>query len=196
VGFEAPAAESRLLIPSQSRNNEEIHIGLSWSEGSGKYKLSKVITLSPRFILRNNSNKAIVFREHGSQPRGRSTLQPGERTPLHFLRMGDEKMLTISFSGPNAQWYIYFIFCFIVFSHMFRSPPLNVEDLGSMHFRLKAPGSNEVQLLSSDVKLGGSTIFIVISDTTSYPFVIENDSDYAFTIYQSVSDHMISPTFF
>ncbi len=93
------------MIPSQSHNNEEIHIGLSWSEGSGKYKLTKVITLSPRFILRNNSSEAIIFREHASVPRGRATLQPGERTPLHFLRMGDAKMLTLAFTDSNAQWY-------------------------------------------------------------------------------------------
>lgn len=56
-----------------------------------------------------------------------------------------------------------------------------------MHFRLKSPGINRTQLMSVDIKLGGSTIFIVISDCESWPFVIENDSDHAFTVYQSVS---------
>lgn len=68
-----------------------------------------------------------------------------------------------------------------------RSPPLNVEDLGSVHFRMKDHEDNQARLMSADVKLGGSTIFIVISDADSWPFVIENASDYAFTIYQSVS---------
>lgn len=104
VGLEAPSAETRLLIPSQVHNNEEIHIGLSWAEGLGKYKLTKVITLTPRFILRNNSKSAIAFREHGAAPRGRAVLDAGERSPLHFLRMGDEKLMTIASLGPNAQW--------------------------------------------------------------------------------------------
>ncbi|KAI0094888.1 vacuolar protein sorting-associated protein 13 [Irpex rosettiformis] len=177
VGFEAPAAESRLLIPSQSNTNEEVHVGLSWSEGSGKYKLTKVITLSPRFILRNNSNDALVFREHGSKPRGHAILQPGERTPLHFLRMGDNKMLTLAFSDSSAQW----------------SPPLNVEDIGAVHFHLRNPRSNQTRLLRADIKLGGSTIFIVISNADSYPFVIENESDFGFTIYQSDADHPDGP---
>lgn len=77
-------------------------MGLSWSEGLGKYKLTKVITLAPRFIIRNDSTEAISYREHGSTPRG--ILEPGERAPLHFMRTGDEKLLTLALSGLNVQW--------------------------------------------------------------------------------------------
>ena len=104
VSLEAPAADTRLIIPSQTRKSEEIQVGLSWSEGVGKYKLTKVIALSPRFIVKNNGSKTIAFREHGVAPRGKSTLDPGERIPLHFLRSTDEKLLTVAFPGLNAQW--------------------------------------------------------------------------------------------
>lgn len=95
----------RLMIPSQTQNNEEVHLGVSWSEGLGKYKQTKVITLAPRFIVRNASRNAISFREVGST-RGRASLNPGERAPLHFLRMGEEKLLTVAFPGLNAQWFV------------------------------------------------------------------------------------------
>ena len=98
-------------MPHQSQRSEEIHVGLSWTEGLGKYKLTKVITLSPRFILRNNSSSPFAFREHGNVPRGRAILEPGERTPLHFLRMGDVKMLTVAFTGSNAQWRVHLRLC-------------------------------------------------------------------------------------
>ena len=91
-------------MPHQSQNSEEIHVGLSWTEGSGKYKLTKGITLAPRFLLKNNSSLSLAFREHGSAPRGRSTIEPGERIPLQFLRVGDEKLLTVAIPGLNAQW--------------------------------------------------------------------------------------------
>ena len=106
MSFEAPAADTRLVIPSRSQRSDEIQVGLSWSEGFGKYKLIKVITLTPRFILKNNLSEAISFREHSVAPRGKSTLQPGERHSLHFIRMGEHKLLTIAVSGLNAQWYI------------------------------------------------------------------------------------------
>jgi vacuolar protein sorting-associated protein 13A/C len=93
-----------LVLASQAQQSEEIHIGLSWEEGSGKYKLSKVITLSPRFLVKNNLLEPISFREHGVAPRGRSTIDPGERVPLHLLRSTPEKLLTVAFPGLNAQW--------------------------------------------------------------------------------------------
>ena len=106
MGLEAPAAETSLVIPSETQKNEEIHVGISWSEGLGKYKLTKVITLAPRFVLRNNSHEPIAYREHGATPRGRGVLEPGERVPLHFLRTGDAKLLTLAFAGLNASWYV------------------------------------------------------------------------------------------
>jgi vacuolar protein sorting-associated protein 13A/C len=46
--------------------------------------------------------------------------------------------------------------------------------------------TGQVHLMSADVKLGGSTIFVVISRAEEWPFVIENDSDHAFAVYQIV----------
>ncbi|KAI0932190.1 hypothetical protein AcW2_000882 [Taiwanofungus camphoratus] len=171
VSFEAPAADTRLVIPSDSHRPEEIHIGLSWSEGLGKYKMTKVITLTPRFIIKNTFSEALSFREHGVAPRGRFTLGPGERCPLHFTRAGEEKLLTLALPGLNAQW----------------SAPINMEDIGSVHFRLQGPEGRPIMyLLRADVKLQGSTIFILLSESSEgWPFTIENDSDYSFTFYQT-----------
>ncbi|TCD71537.1 hypothetical protein EIP91_008918 [Steccherinum ochraceum] len=175
VSLDAPSADTRLAIPSQTHKTEEIHAGLSWSEGLGKYKLTKVITVAPRFIVRNASQTAISFREVGSTPRGRAVLNPGEKAPLHYLRMGEDKLLTIAYPGLNAHW----------------SAPINVEDIGTMHFRLKSAGeAGDVNLMRAEVKLGGATIFIVISDETQgWPFTIENESDFSFVMYQTDLDH-------
>ena len=104
ISFEAPAADTELAISSQAQKSEEIHIGLSWTEGLGKYKLTKVITLSPRFLIKNSLSEPICFREHGAAPRGRSTLAPDERTPFFAMRTGLQKLLTVAFPGLNAQW--------------------------------------------------------------------------------------------
>jgi vacuolar protein sorting-associated protein 13A/C len=79
-------------------------VGVSWTEGLGKYKLTKVITLAPRFLIKNNLAEAISFREHGVAPKDRSIIEPGQRSPLQIMRMGQEKLLTVAFSGLNAQW--------------------------------------------------------------------------------------------
>ena len=68
-----------------------------------------------------------------------------------------------------------------------RSAPINVEDIGTVHFRVKNPIDGQVHLMTADIKLGGSTIFIVLSRAgDAWPFSIENDSDYNFTFYQTV----------
>ncbi|KAJ6610914.1 vacuolar protein sorting-associated protein 13 [Mycena sp. CBHHK59/15] len=172
--FEAPAAETELVAASQKQKTDEIHVGLSWSEGLGKYKLTKVITLAPRFLIKNNLSEALSFREHGVPPRDRSVIKPGERCPLHFMRAGNERLLTVAFSGLNAQW----------------SPPIKIEDIGTVHLRLQHPGRDQelAQLIRGDVRIDGSTIFISFSCATEgWPFTIENDSDYVVTICQKDS---------
>ena len=103
VSFEAPTADMALAIPSQGQKNEESHLGLSWTEGLGKYKLTKVITLAPRFLIKNNLSESMCFREHSVAPHGRSTLEPGERAPLYTFQTRD-KLLTVAFPGMNNQW--------------------------------------------------------------------------------------------
>jgi vacuolar protein sorting-associated protein 13A/C len=102
--LEASAAETEMVVPCSRQKTEEYHIGLSWTEGLGKYKLTKVITLAPRFLIKNNLPDPICFREHGAAPRGRAILNPGERCPLQIMRVSQEKLLTIAYPGLNSLW--------------------------------------------------------------------------------------------
>jgi vacuolar protein sorting-associated protein 13A/C len=71
----------------------------------------------------------------------------------------------------------------------YRSPPINIEDIGSVHFRLRRlrESQEQVDLIRADVRIEGPTIFIFLSlATEGWPFVIENDSDYAVKFSQQV----------
>ncbi|KAI0275069.1 vacuolar protein sorting-associated protein 13 [Gloeopeniophorella convolvens] len=165
VNFEAPTADMELAIPSLGQKTpEETHVGLSWGEATGKYKLTKVITLAPRFLIKNNLSEPMCFREHSVAPHGKSTLESGERAPLHTLRTR-EKLLTVAFPGMNNQW----------------SLPISIEDIGSIHFRLKRPGDQaQTHLVRADVKMNGATIFVSLDlADNDWPFLIENDSNYS-----------------
>lgn len=190
MSFEAPGADTRLVLPTQTQRAEEIQVGLSWAEGLGKYKLTKVITLSPRFLVRNATPEPIQFREYGVVPKGRATLNPGEREPLHVTRVGEDKLLTIATPGLNAQWLVLlpYILTYIT-TPSSRSAPINLEDIGTSYFRLQRQDSTaDTCLMRADVKLGGSTIFVVISQASEgWPFIIENESDQDFVFCQAVS---------
>jgi vacuolar protein sorting-associated protein 13A/C len=119
VSFEAPAADTVLSMASQAVKGEETHVGLSWTEGLGKYKLTKVITLVPRFFLKNNLTQAISYRQHAIPPREGSIIVPGERCALHSMQAQSEKLFTIAFSGLDAQWYEMDPFIFLPFNIFF-----------------------------------------------------------------------------
>ncbi|KAF9015159.1 vacuolar protein sorting-associated protein 13 [Cyathus striatus] len=182
VSVEAPAAETELAIPSERQKADEVIVGLSWSEGLGKYKMTKIITISPRFLIRNLLAEPIAFREHGVAPRERNIINPGQRSPIHVIRSGGKKLLTVAFPGLNAQW----------------SPPINIEDIGVVHFRLRqtrTDGQQQLILLRADVRLQGSSIFIFLSDAgDAWPFEIENDSDYMFKLCQKDTSRELQAT--
>ncbi|EIW86715.1 vacuolar protein sorting-associated protein 13 [Coniophora puteana RWD-64-598 SS2] len=170
--LEAPAAESAMVIPSQRQKTEEYHFGLSWSEGYGKYKLTKVITISPRFFIKNNLGEPISVREHGVGPQSRFVVGAGERSPLQITRIGRERLLTIAYPGLNSAW----------------SPPINIEDIGSVHFRLSNTNDqNDAQIIRANVQIDGSTIFVSFQKAEGAPFVIENSSDFSFSFCQTDS---------
>ena len=104
LSFKAPSAESVLVIPSQKLKGEEVQTGITWTEGSGKYKLTKVITVAPRFIVKNNLSHPLAVREHGVGPGDKSVLEPGQRLPLLSVRKGPSKLLTVAYPGVNAKW--------------------------------------------------------------------------------------------
>ncbi|KAI6047634.1 vacuolar protein sorting-associated protein 13 [Pisolithus marmoratus] len=160
IGLEAPAAETRLVMPSSKHKNEEYHVGLSWTEGLGKYKLTKVITLAPRFLLKNNLSEPLHVREYQGVPRGRAVINPGERFPLQIMRAGQEQLLTVTRPGLNARW----------------SAPVSLEDIGVVHLRLPVD-ENRMEIITADIKLNGSIIFVTFAQSGGWPFEVENQSD-------------------
>jgi vacuolar protein sorting-associated protein 13A/C len=99
---EAPTAETDLMIP---RRNAELHLGVSWTPGSGNYKLTKTITLAPRFIVKNSSATPICFRELGGMLPENPEISPGAKVPIHWTRRGPDKMLKFKYPGLNGEWY-------------------------------------------------------------------------------------------
>ncbi|TFK57082.1 DUF1162-domain-containing protein [Heliocybe sulcata] len=171
VSLDAPAADTRLVLQSQAQKGKELHVGLSWTEASGKYKLTKVITLAPRFLIKNCLSSPLTFREHGVPPQDRSTLQPDERASLDWTKADQDKLLTVALPGLDTVW----------------SPPINIEDIGSVHFRLREPGEGgATRLVRADVKIDGATIFVIYSPAEDgWPFLVENDSDFDFAVIQT-----------
>ena len=133
-----------------------------------QYKIIKVITFYPRFVVKNTLRDPICIRPAGSTYT--LTLQPDERQALHWLRRDHVPQMVMSYPSIN-RW----------------SAPFNMRDVGDIHVRLSNADGGET-LIRTDVALTGAVVFLTISrEERGWPIVIENASDFPFSISQVVS---------
>jgi hypothetical protein len=63
---------------------------------------TRVITLSPRYLLLNKMASALFFRQKGSDYI--SSLLPGEKLPFHWPDATKEKKIRVRLNVPNCSW--------------------------------------------------------------------------------------------
>ncbi|PWW77256.1 DUF1162-domain-containing protein [Tuber magnatum] len=166
--FEAIGNVAEVALPS-SANETELHIGISVDEGEGKYKMTKIVTLAPRFILKSKLSEAIQIREPGTGSNNIMTLNPGELLPLHFLKASERKQLTLLFPGINNRW----------------SSPFNISDLGRVHVKMHKANQRQ-SLIRIEILQEKATIFLHLStEKRNWPFSLRNESSQEFTFYQA-----------
>lgn len=154
------------VVPHAS-DRTEMHVGLSIAEGEGKYKLTKVVTVAPRFILKNKFNEELNIREPGSS--SVMKVKPGDLKPLHFLKQAQNKQLCLCYSGVNNQW----------------SSPFNIANVGTVHVKLAKAGERQ-QLVRVEIIMEAGTIFLHLSiEKKHWPFSMRNESDLEFMFFQT-----------
>lgn len=164
--FDAIGSTIDVVLPS-SQQNTEIHIGITVESGEGKYKMTKVVTLAPRFVLKNQMDEDINVREPGSSDL--MTLKPKALQPLHFLQKIVTKQLCLCFPGLNNQW----------------TSPFTISDLGTTHIKIAKAGQRQ-RLIRVEVLMEDATIFLHLSnETKNWPFSMRNESDTEFMFYQA-----------
>ncbi|GAA6031882.1 hypothetical protein JCM8097_003317 [Rhodosporidiobolus ruineniae] len=165
LSFETVNMETEVVLPSTT-GNEEVRVGLKVMEGLGDYKLSKVITLSPRFIVKNNFSEEIRVRELGSDKE--VALATQHRHQVGFLRAGQAPQLVLAFPGGSA-W----------------SAPFKLQDIGQNYVRVPTVHGEE-RLARVDAVLEGPCIFVRIDpEQGAWPFLLRNDTDYPIEIEQA-----------
>ncbi|KAH9886351.1 vacuolar protein sorting-associated protein 13 [Xylariomycetidae sp. FL2044] len=164
--FDAIGSTTDVVLQSSSKN-AEIHVGIKVDAGEGKYKLTKVVTLAPRFIVKNKTGEEINIREPGSS--NIMTLPPGALQPLHWLQRTPIKQISLCYPGIDNQW----------------TSPVNISDLGTMHVKIAKAGQRQ-RLVRVEILMEDATIFLHLSlETKAWPFSMRNESDTEFTFFQA-----------
>lgn len=155
--------------PSPELSRGTLHSGFSYAEGLGKYKLSKVITLAPRFLLRNDCSYPIKIRQYRTHLT--MALEPTKRVPWHTFAFNAPTQFVLALDGLSAPW----------------SQPINVADVGKSHVVLRQPGPNgKVTLIKVDTRLEGASIFLFFSEETSaWPLKLRNETNFRFKFCQT-----------
>lgn len=167
LSFEAIGSVYDVALPNQGRN-EEIHVGIHVQEGEGKFKLTKTVTIAPRFVLSNQLDENIRYRV--PETKNDYVLEGKQRIPLYNMRVQNEKQLTIKMEGFGNPW----------------SAPFNIQDIGDVYVRLPNDYSNLDTLIRVSTILQDATIFIVLTKETddNWPYLLVNKTNEDMTFYQ------------
>lgn len=145
----------------------EVNFGITVAEGEGKYKLSKVVTFTPRYVLRNALKEQIMLVENGTTKQ--FELAPGELKPLYNLRRGTNLTLLLKFASHGKAW----------------SSPFGIDEIGQVFLKVQRENLGQV-LLKVNIITEDATIFIHIENANNnWPFSIRNFTESEFYIYQS-----------
>ncbi|TPX30777.1 hypothetical protein SmJEL517_g05746 [Synchytrium microbalum] len=174
LSFEAVGSSYAVTIASATNKNSETHIGVHIKEGEGKYYLTKVVTFTPRFVVKNNMSDDVHCRQQGvNQPT--IAVKSGDVVPLaNLLKATTEgqQQLCIRLTGLTNEW----------------SSPFNIDQIGRVWVKLGRMGSSEEDLVRAEIMLDGPTVFIQLTrEEGRWPFRIVNDSDVDVVIGQNAS---------
>lgn len=166
LSFDAIGQNTGMKAQIQGKQSE-MNFGISINEGEGKYKLSKVITFAPRYIVRNNLKESIMLVENGST--NQFELEAGAITPLYQLRRIEQKSIMIRFAHGGRTW----------------SSPFGINDIGQLFIKVHKENYGQV-LLKVNIITENASIFVEIENANNnWPFSIKNFTDTEFFVYQS-----------
>ncbi|RDW42663.1 hypothetical protein B0I73DRAFT_150485 [Yarrowia lipolytica] len=165
--FDAIGGTTEIIMANSSKQSE-IHVGMHVFEGKGRYKLTRFIELTPRFIIHNCLKEELRIRD----PMCNIEMSVGAFKPIHFMSetpLGDKVCLEASFTGEGCQW----------------SAPFSISDIGKTYVKIYRAGKG-FTLLNVDVILEQATIFLHFEEAgQNWPFSIRNFTEEDFTFFQA-----------
>ena len=151
-----------LGIPSKTMQTE---LGLHISEGLGKYSLSKVVTVSPRFIIKNEYSDDLVLGETMST--AEVVLEMNTAVPLYKMSTSSSKLCRLKFYGGNY------------------SEPFPIGEIGTLYTKVFNKQLSKHILLKVETVLDNATLFLTVKDSNKeWPYSIRNFTEETYFVYQ------------
>lgn len=166
ISFDAIGQTIGLLVQLNNKQTE-MNFGVSLGEGEGKYKLTKVVTFSPRYVIKNTLSEPLSLVENGSTKQ--LLLESGQLMPLYNLHRIDKKSIMLKFEKGGKGW----------------SSPFAIDDIGQIYLKIQKEGQGQ-SLLKVNIMTENATIFILVENANNqWPYSIRNFTDNELYIYQA-----------
>ncbi|KAH9459830.1 hypothetical protein Pst134EB_008053 [Puccinia striiformis f. sp. tritici] len=168
INFDVVGANQQVAMQTSTKTSE-YRVGLTVSEGLGKYKLTKVVVIYPRFIIKNDADVPICLREDVSDQM--SIVKPGKRALLSLFMKSADPQLVVAFESPmGKRW----------------SKPFRIQNVGKVYIRAQDT-QNQETLVHVEILLQGPSIFIKLNvNRNQWPVLFRNKSSSVLHFGQTV----------
>ncbi|KAI8995070.1 hypothetical protein BC832DRAFT_588068 [Gaertneriomyces semiglobifer] len=172
ISLDAVGSSFVVVVCSQ-KDAVETHLGATITEGDGKFFMTKIVTFTPRFILKNKMDEDIYFKLHGAEADEHTLLRSKSSYPVDTLNVSHEGVAThlrIRLPGLMSGW----------------SNPFDITQIGRIYIKSgKISSPAEEDLIRAEVQLQDATVFVIFAAReTKWPFRIQNETNVDLVMWQ------------
>ncbi|CEP17102.1 hypothetical protein [Parasitella parasitica] len=157
ISFEAVGNSQDVTVLSK-QDNYARHAGIKVEEGTGIFRLTKLVTITPRYIIKNNMDIGFRLCEFGDEEV--SAIDPGQKMPLYQTTKSSVRWLCLQLQDSNGRW----------------SAPFDIQEIGKTYVKVDKGDESIPYLVRISVHIRDSTIFITLNEDNKWPYYIVNGS--------------------
>ena len=157
ISFEAVGNSQDVTLLSKSDNYAR-HAGIKVEEGFGYLRLTKLVTITPRYIIKNNMNIPFRFCEFGSEET--NEIGAHQKTALFQTTRSRVRWLSLQLQGVESKW----------------SSPFDIQEIGKTFVKVDKGDDTTPYLVRVNVHIKDSTIFVTFNEDDEWPYLIVNKS--------------------
>lgn len=157
ISFEAVGNAQDVTLLCKSDNYAR-HAGIKVEEGFGLLRLTKLVTITPRYIIKNNMNIPLKYREFGFDEV--ANIDANQKKALFQTTRSRVRWLCLQLQGLENNW----------------SSPFDIQEIGKTFVKVDKGDGSIPYLVRVSVHIKDSTIFVTFNEDEEWPYLIVNKS--------------------